>query len=105
MKDLRVEGFACGKWGGKPLEIEAIEENLNGDGQVELSVIDTSIDGLEILEFDRETGLKEATHFRVFEEKRLVSTDADRGTEPREGIVADVTSDGWMDLILLCMID
>ena len=27
-----VEGFACGKWDGKPLEIEAIEENLTSDG-------------------------------------------------------------------------
>jgi len=31
-----------------------------------------------------------------------VSADNDRGTEPREGIVADVTSDGRMDLIVLC---
>ncbi len=81
---------------------DVIVGDINGDGQVDLSVIDTSIDGLEILKFDPETGLKEATHFRVFEEKRLVSTDEDRGTEPREGIVADVTSDGRMDLILLC---
>ena len=61
-----------------------------------------TIDGLEILKFDPDTGLQEATHFRVFEEKRLVSAEDDRGTEPREGIVADVTSDGRMDLILLC---
>ena len=27
-----VEGFECGKWDGKPLEIEAIEENLTSDG-------------------------------------------------------------------------
>ena len=81
---------------------DVIVGDVNGDGQVDLSVIDTSIDGVEILRFERETGLKEATHFRVFEEKRLVSTAADRGTEPREGILADVTSDGRMDLILLC---
>ena len=81
---------------------DVIVGDINGDGQVDLSVIDTSIDGLEILKFDPASGLQEATHFRVFEEKRLVSTDEDRGTEPREGVVADVTSDGRMDLILLC---
>ena len=26
-----VEGFECGTWQGKPLEIEAIEENLTSD--------------------------------------------------------------------------
>ncbi len=81
---------------------DVIVGDINGDGQVDLSVIDTSINGLEILRFHPEFGLQEATHFRVFEEKRLVSADDDRGTEPREGIVADVTSDGRMDLILLC---
>lgn len=67
-----------------------------------MSVIDTSIDGVEILNLDAEKGIREATHFRVFEEKRLVSADKDRGTEPREGIVVDVTADGRQDLILLC---
>ena len=81
---------------------DVIVGDINGDGQVDLSVIDTSINGLEILKFGAETGLQEATHFRVFEEKRLVSSGNDHGTEPREGIVADVTSDGRMDLILLC---
>ncbi len=86
----------------KSYPADVIVGDVNGDGQVDLSVIDTSIDGLEILNFDPDAGLREATHFRVFEEKRLVSSDDDRGTEPREGIVADVTSDGRMDLILLC---
>jgi hypothetical protein len=81
---------------------DVIAGDINGDGKVDLSVIDTSIDGLEILSFDSTKGIREATHFRVFEEKRLVSSDTDRGTEPREGIVADVTSDGRFDLILLC---
>jgi hypothetical protein len=81
---------------------DVIAGDINGDGKVDLSVIDTSIDGLEILNFDATKGIREATHFRVFEEKRLVSSDTDRGTEPREGIVADVTSDGRFDLILLC---
>jgi hypothetical protein len=81
---------------------DVVVGDVNGDGQVDLSVIDTSINGLEILRFDAEKGLQEATHFRVFEEKRLVSAEDSHGTEPREGIVADVTSDGRLDLILLC---
>lgn len=86
----------------KSYPADVIVGDINGDGQVDLTVIDTSINGLAILKFDDTTGLQEATHFRVFEEKRLVSADKDRGTEPREGLVADVTSDGRMDLILLC---
>lgn len=82
--------------------VDAIAGDINADGQVDLTVIDTSINGLEILNLHPEDGLKEATHFRVFEEKRLVSSDTDRGTEPREGTVADVTSDSRLDLIILC---
>lgn len=81
---------------------DVIAGDINGDGQIDLTMIDTSIDGLIVLNFDAEKGIREATHFRVFEEKRLVSSDKDRGTEPREGLVADVTSDGRNDLILLC---
>lgn len=81
---------------------DIIAGDINSDGQIDLTMIDTSIDGLGILNFDAEKGIREATHFRVFEEKRLVSSDKDRGTEPREGLVADVTSDGRNDLILLC---
>jgi hypothetical protein len=46
--------------------------------------------------------LREATSFRVFEEKRLVSEATDRGLQPREGLIVDVTGDGRADLLLLC---
>lgn len=81
---------------------DIIAGDLNHDGHADLAVIDTSIDGIQLLNFDLEQGLRGVTHFRVFEEKRLVSDSDSRGTEPREGLVADVTGDGRHDLILLC---
>jgi FG-GAP-like repeat len=81
---------------------DVIVGDINGDSQIDLSVIDTSIDGIQILRFDGKTGIAEATHFRVFEEKRLVSESSARGTEPREGLAVDVTGDGRNDLVLLC---
>ena len=81
---------------------DIIAGDLNGDDAVDLTFIDTSIDGLEVLRYDAGKGLQSATNFRVFEEKRLVSDSTSRGTEPREGLVADVTGDGRQDLIVLC---
>ncbi len=81
---------------------DVIAGDINGDGSVDLTVIDTSIDGVELLRFDENEGLQAATHFRVFEEKRLVSDSTARGTEPREGAIVDVTGDGLSDLVLLC---
>ena len=65
-------------------------------------MIDTSIDGVQLLYFDQQSGLSSATHFRVFEEKRLVTQSNSRGTEPREGAIVDVTGDGRSDLVILC---
>ncbi|MFN9721408.1 MAG: FG-GAP repeat domain-containing protein [Planctomycetota bacterium] len=81
---------------------DVIAGDINGDGQMDLTMIDTSIDGIAVLNFDEKKGIREATHFRIFEEKRLVSSENDRGTEPREGLVLDVTADGRSDLVLLC---
>ena len=81
---------------------DVISGDFNGDNVIDLAVIDTSINGLELLNVSRSDGIQAATHFRVFEEKRLVTGSQSRGTEPRAGIVADVTGDGRNDLILLC---
>ena len=81
---------------------DIIAGDVNGDGRVDLTLIDTSIDGLELLNYDATKGLQSATHFRVFEEKRLVSKSNARGTEPREGLIVDVTGDGRNDIVLLC---
>ncbi len=81
---------------------DIIAGDINSDGSTDLTVIDTSIDGLELLNLDADRGLQAATHFRVFEEKRLVSKSESRGTQPREGLIVDVTGDGRNDIVLLC---
>ena len=59
-------------------------------------------DGVELLHVDESETLSAVTHFRVFEEKRLVTSASNRGTEQREGLIADVTGEGRADLVLLC---
>ena len=80
---------------------DVVAGDVSGDGATDLIVLDTRSHYLEILNYDKEAGLQHALHFKIFEEKSFQSSDEAGGSEPREGIVADVTGDGLKDLIIL----
>jgi hypothetical protein len=79
---------------------DIVADDLNGDGRVDLAVIDTQSHFVEILNSHAERGLRHAMHFKLFEEKSFAEGERS-GTEPRESVAADVTGDGRTDLILL----
>ena len=81
---------------------DAICGDVNGDGLSDILIIDTSVDGVQLVNVDSSLQLRSATHFRVFEEKRLVSEATSRGTEPREVLIADFTDDKLNDVVMLC---
>jgi hypothetical protein len=74
--------------------------DINSDGAPEILMIETRQHRLEILRYTAPRQLQHALAFRVFEQKSF-SREGASGTEPREGLVADVTGDGRADLILL----
>lgn len=79
---------------------DVVAGDLNGDGHTDLAVIDTRSHYVEILDYDRQLGLRHALHFKVFQEKSLIGENVSTG-EPREALIADVTGDERPDLILL----
>jgi hypothetical protein len=74
--------------------------DLNHDGIRDLAVIDVQKHFVELLTLSPTDDLLRATKFRVFAEKRYGMDDRQIG-EPRWIEVADVTNDGWDDLILI----
>ncbi len=79
---------------------DVVAGDLNGDGRTDLALIDTQSHFIEILRLDAEHRPHHALQFKVFEEKSFAE-GREGGTEPREGVIADVTGDGKADLILL----
>lgn len=80
---------------------DLIAGDLNGDGRPDIALMDTRSHYVEVLSFDPARGLQHALSFKVFEEKSFSADRTRSGSEPREGIIADVTGDGRSDLLLL----
>ncbi|MEZ6049330.1 MAG: VCBS repeat-containing protein [Planctomycetaceae bacterium] len=75
--------------------------DVNNDGHVDIVGIDTRSQRVEILDYNPPKGLRTTLNFHVFEEKGFQRNDDGRGTEPREGLITDVTGDGLPDMVLL----
>jgi len=78
--------------------------DLNGDGVAEVTLCEHGKHHIQVLAFDEEAQLVEATRFKVFEQPRgtsEMSRVSQGGGEPRAARIADVTGDGKNDLIVL----
>lgn len=82
------------------LEHEIEVGDLNGDGYIDMAVLDASEQMCSILTFSETRRLFFATEFKVFE-SRLFQGGQSREFQPSEAVIADVTGDGAQDLILL----
>ncbi|MFN6103996.1 MAG: FG-GAP repeat domain-containing protein [Planctomycetaceae bacterium] len=74
--------------------------DLNGDGQLDVAVVDVQSQFVDVLNYTPQAGLRHAVQFKVFEAKSLGAEERS-GSEPREVLIADVTGDGQADLVLL----
>lgn len=75
--------------------------DLNGDGRVDLAVLDNAHNTLEIVAVLPGPKLVGALNFKVFETKSFQDRGGGGRLEPREMLIADVTGDGRADLLLL----
>jgi len=82
------------------LEHEMSTGDLNGDGYVDVVVLDAQEQMCQILTFSAARRLYDATEFKVYE-SRLFTGGAAREFEPSDAAIADVTADGANDLILM----
>ncbi|MEC9373848.1 MAG: VCBS repeat-containing protein [Planctomycetota bacterium] len=82
------------------LEHEIAAGDLNGDGYVDLAVLDANEQMCSILTLSARRRFHFASEFMVFE-SRLFTGGQARQFEPSEVLISDVTGDGGEDLILL----
>ena len=77
--------------------------DINGDGVVDIIMVEYKHNHIEILAFDSAGGPLPAMRFKVFEDKHYRETRPQQGigVEPRQLKVADVTADGKADLVTI----
>ncbi len=79
-----------------------VSGDLNGDGRVDVAAIDKRSHRISLLDHSPARGLRHALDFRVFEQKSFRgAAGGGAGSEPREVLIADVTGDDRLDLVLL----
>src|SRR5690606_22101847 len=76
-------------------------DDLNGDGKLDLLLLEPVEHHLEIVHVGDDHRLERATRWPVFEEKTFSRRSLTGGLEPREMAIGDVNSDGLNDIVLL----
>lgn len=77
--------------------------DFDGDNDTDLLAVDINENTVELLARDHEQGgvWRSRMHFRIFEKDPHFEGNRGGNLEPREAVVADVTGDGRLDLVLL----
>ena len=97
LPEFRLRPFGNSYFGG----IAVAAGEVNGDGFVDLLVLDAGEQSLGVLSFSEAGRLLPITRFKVFE-SRLFQGGEPREFEPSIVLVGDLTGDGADDVILLC---
>jgi hypothetical protein len=79
---------------------DVVSGDLNGDGRKDLVFLETGKSYLDLVTFEEPHKLVPATRWQVFEERTFRSRRNEL-PEPREALIADLTSDSKNDLVVL----